>query len=1162
MATAKRQASEQGALAIRLFGHTEMNLDGAPFKFATPRKSLQVLAYLLLHRSAPVTREYLAFVLFPDEEESVARTKLRSTLGDMSKILPAPLDRYVSIDGENVTWNANAPLWLDVDAFVEAAADPVRLDEAIELYRGDLLPQLYDEWLETARDQHRNTYLRCLSEAVSAARRKADFGHAIETARKILAVDPWREDIVRRIIAMRYESGDRAGALNEYLAFSQRLRVEMNTAPMSETAAIAERVRRGLELPNESDDVPRLGLPVKPVLPFVGRESELDALLEAWSGVARGRGTVAFLGGEPGIGKSRLAMEFAHLVEDRGGRVLVGSTSFPEAVAYESVTDALRSALPLIAALKPDQSLAALTAIVPEIRGRIALPELPRLEPESERIRLFDGLARVLAQLAAQRPLLLLIEDLHWAGAATHDLLQFLLRRIAGTRIMVLATYRDDETPRAHPLQRLRNEAQATLGAQNFWLRRLSDADVTRLWTNLPDSHGPPVEKLVSASQGHPHLLTQLVLDFREDTTPQPSTDSIGTLLTRRIERLSAEARTVAEIAACIGDHFSRDALREVSAWDDTALSDALDELLDRRIVREASGRGLFEYAFTHHAVQEAIAGEVAPQRDMQRRRRVARVLEELYPERAGELAAMIARHYDLAGDAPNAARRYLDAVRHSIVLSALEEAREQCSRGVELAADPRLRVELLLESATIESRRGEPARWNEILTELERADAALGDVATHRLVLLHRIQYARTCWDQELHAQTVAELKRSVDNGDLSWKAKVLLAELFLAFDFDQLADASAAGERALECSRAAGDDETATRILSEMAVIEAHRGHVALAEGLFKEAREAAARTRNRVIELLPLRSAWTVAYQRRDAEGAVALARQILELTTALADRPSQGRAHDALGVAITATGTDLAVARRHFAIALELLEESGQIDAAAGSLLNLSVLETRVGFFERGMALAERALKIFSRHHYGRGRIVSLENLAFLRAYTGDIDGAREAAQEVQSLAATLEYALSEASALENLAFTEARAGNFERALELAEASFEKRAQTESQVWSCKTLADAAIWHARLGDLPAARENVRRMLSDEESIVEATDFPTYCYWAAAQIFHLDGRDGDAARALDKARRLLQSTAGGLEGEDRAQYLSIPWNADMMAAAESGQWPKPPR
>jgi len=163
MATAKRQASEHGVLAIRLFGHTEMSLDGVPFKFATPRKSLQVLAYLLLHRSAPVTREYLAFVLFPDEEESVARTKLRSTLADMSKILPAPLDRYVSIDGENVTWNANAPLWLDVDAFVEAAADAPRLDEAIELYRGDLLPQLYYEWLETARDQHRNAYLRCLS---------------------------------------------------------------------------------------------------------------------------------------------------------------------------------------------------------------------------------------------------------------------------------------------------------------------------------------------------------------------------------------------------------------------------------------------------------------------------------------------------------------------------------------------------------------------------------------------------------------------------------------------------------------------------------------------------------------------------------------------------------------------------------------------------------------------------------------------------------------------------------------------------------------------------------------------------------------------------------------------------------------------------------------
>jgi hypothetical protein len=190
------------------------------------------------------------------------------------------------------------------------------------------------------------------------------------------------------------------------------------------------------------------------------------------------------------------------------------------------------------------------------------------------------------------------------------------------------------------------------------------------------------------------------------------------------------------------------------------------------------------------------------------------------------------------------------------------------------------------------------------------------------------------------------------------------------------------------------------------------------------------------------------------------------------------------------------------------------------------------------------------------------MTSLENLVFLRAYAGDFAGARAAAQEALTLARSLELGVNEASILENLAFAEGKAGNFERALELAKSSFEARAPSQSQICSCKTVADTAIWHARLGDVPAARAAVHRLLADENAIVEGTDFPTYCYWAAAQILHLDGRTADASRVLAKGHRLLQSTADDLDAEDRAQYLSIPWNADLLRAIEADVWPDPPR
>ena len=342
-----------GRLDIRLFGHMEVALDGAPLRFTTPRKSLQVLAYLLFHRGVAVSREYLAFLLYPDDEEGSARAKLRATLSEMPKILPRPAERYVSIESEKVAWNPQADVWLDVDAFVEACADRNRIGEAIDLYRGDLLPEIYDEWLDAIRERHRNAYLRCLAERVSEARRGADFPLAIETARKVLVVDPWREDMVRRIIAMRYELGDRAGALSEYAGFAKRLRAEMGAEPMPETAALAERIARGQTTDQPDGEVERpADAGAGPILPFVGRRDEMERLLETWSRVIHGHGACVFVGGETGIGKSRLVWEFAHAVEDRGGRILVGATSSPEAVPYESIVDGLRSGLPLIASLK------------------------------------------------------------------------------------------------------------------------------------------------------------------------------------------------------------------------------------------------------------------------------------------------------------------------------------------------------------------------------------------------------------------------------------------------------------------------------------------------------------------------------------------------------------------------------------------------------------------------------------------------------------------------------------------------------------------------------------------------------------------------------------------------------------------------------------------
>ena len=1156
------QARAPGRLEIRLFGHLEAVLDGERLRPATPRKTLQVLAYLLLHRGAAVSREYLAFLLYPDDEEGAARAKLRATLSDLSKALPQPTARYVIVDTDKVAWNPDADLWLDVDAFAEASADRRRLSEAIDLYRGDLLPEVYDEWLDVIRERHRNAYLRCLTERVSEARRNADHALAIETARKVLAIDPWREDVVRRVVAMRYESGDRAGALREYADFAKRLRDEMGAEPMAETAAVAERISRDQAPAEEDADGERTGeAGGSAVLPFVGRHHEMERLLEMWSRVARGRGACAFVGGESGIGKSRLTSEFAHAVEDRGGRVLVGTTGSPEAVPYESVVDALRAALPLVASLKPSIALASVAALLPEIHARVALPDLPRLDAESERIRLFESLFRCVADLAAPRPLLLVLEDMHWAQAASLELLQFLMRRISGAPVMIVVTYRDEETARLHALHRLRREGRASAGAQSLWLTRLSLNEVEELRAALSDAQERPAETLLAASQGNPLFLTQLVVDAREgEAAAAPA--SLQEVVGRRIERLSERAHAAAEIAACIGDRFSRDAVREVSAWDETALTEALDELLDRRIIREAGGRGFLEYAFTHNLVHETIARSIPPKDAAIRRRRVARVFEELYPERASELSAALAGHYEFAGDRANAARCYLEAVRRSISIGAPEEARLQCERA--LALDPELpvRADLLLESVTIESRRGDLTAREAALQALERVDAELGDPAVHRATLLRRIEFAAATGDHAACDSAVRSLRAGVPDDDARWSATAHLEEGKLHLTRGRLAEAYTSGEAALAFIQAAGDEAGAARITCFLAQVSAHRGRLRAANALFDEAAQGAARAADPALELVVLGSGWVVAYQHRDMERCRTLAERCLELAVQLGDRPSEAQALGRLGISLASSAAHAAEARRHFTDAARTYGESWNIIGMAAQLMNQAVFENRLGFFQRAVDATEKAFELFERAGDERGRVGALVNLVYVLACTGRFPEAREAAVKALEDSRRLGFGLLEASVLENLAAAEAMDGNFPRAIELAEDSFEVRSRSESQVWSSKTLADVAVWYARLGNVSAARDAVTRLLADEDSIIRGSDSPTYCYWAAAQIFHLEGKPREAARWLERASRLLQSSANDLEAEDRERFLALTWHVDLNHAAASGVWPDPPR
>jgi predicted ATPase/DNA-binding SARP family transcriptional activator len=298
-------------LEIRLLGTPEFAFEGAAFRFAAPPRTLPLLAWLLLHRRAPLARDAVAFAFWPDSAEEDARSDLRRHLYYLTKALPARNgEPWLVTDKKTIAWNARAACAFDVADFERLAADAATFEDAVRLYRGPLLEGVDDEWIEPERERLQKLAETAL-QALIVRERERDPARALRFAQQLLRVDPWREDAVRDAIELRHRGGDRAGALREYRDFAARLRRELDVAPMPETTAVYESIA------NSADPVPVRTAPAAPPAaritnlparsaPLIGRDAALAdvrALLESTR--------VATLAGTGGVGKTRLAIEAA-----------------------------------------------------------------------------------------------------------------------------------------------------------------------------------------------------------------------------------------------------------------------------------------------------------------------------------------------------------------------------------------------------------------------------------------------------------------------------------------------------------------------------------------------------------------------------------------------------------------------------------------------------------------------------------------------------------------------------------------------------------------------------------------------------------------------------------------------------------------------------------
>jgi DNA-binding SARP family transcriptional activator/tetratricopeptide (TPR) repeat protein len=1154
----ERPTDERG-LHIAFLGQPRFSFDGKAVAFTRPR-ALGLLAYLLLHRATHLTRDAVAFTLWPDETESESRGILRRQLHLLTQLLPPSDVPYIIAAEDTLRWNDEAPVWFDVDVFEASINDEAAAAAAVELYRGDLLPAVFDDWIFPIRERLRRRYLDALDRLLVRARSARELSLAATYAGLILAHDPWREDAIRQAAAIRFESGDRAGALRLLAEFAERLRDEMGVDPMPETIAAREALLRGVPVDVEeltvATRVPARGFP------FVGRSEELAHLTSAWKRAARQRGQLILVGGEAGIGKSRLVNELALVVEAQGGRVLRGTTSSPERASYQPIVEALREAIPFFpsSGVRPVW-LAALAALVPEIgvvRGD--LPPLPALEEGRDRARLFEALVAAFNALARARPLLLVIEDVHWAGAGTLAALEYIARRAVALPALVVATYRTEDGAESG-VRALRRRLQAENVIEHVALGGLGADAIRQLALAIPALAGRSDEltpAIFAASEGNPLFAGELLRDRAESRESSAPPAGLRETLEARCARLSEDARTIAEIASVVGLAFDVDLVRGVAGWDENAVLAALAELLDRNLVRDI-GRGGFAFAFTHHLVAATIYAGIAPTACRRWHERIA-VLSERVQGDASEAAASIAFHFDRAGKAEEAAARYLPAARRAFALFANDEALAAATRGLELTRDPRLQLELTALRESVFARRGERDAQRRDLDAFAELAGRLDDTFAAAEGLRRRAALAHALGDLAQEAELLARYRaHAEDGGDVSLQAAALRAIAENDMAANRFEEAQRSALASLEGYRHLQDPQGEVESLCILAEIAANYGGPEAVRERLSAARIRALQTDNAQLIARVLMSSSAASIMRREFSEALRDAGTALEHYREIGDREGEAEATSRVATALGMLQR-IDEARATFAKSAAIYQSIGNQLKYAYVRFNQTSSEIQVGLLDEAAQSLTEALAIFSAHGDRRGYAACRTNLSVVALQRGEPSEAKRFAELALADARELGLHLIEAGALSNLGNAERELGESAQALGHMQEAIAIRHRLGRPA-TFEELGDLALAQLEAGELPAARATADEIVAQLPESTENTVWPHHCLWAAARVYRACGAEREARAALDEASRLVRRQSEAMtDPGSRGAFARLSSVREIALACERDAWPVP--
>jgi class 3 adenylate cyclase/tetratricopeptide (TPR) repeat protein len=668
---------------------------------------------------------------------------------------------------------------------------------------------------------------------------------------------------------------------------------------MPDPVAISEAIWQpvadtGLPLP------PRLQVPHG--IAFVGRAAQVDTLTLAWKRARQGARQLVFIGGEPGVGKTRLASETALAAHSEGATVLLGTCDEDLAVPYQPFVEALRH---FIAACPEDQLVSRLgdrrselARLAPELPHRVPGLSPPQpADPDTERYLMFEAVAGWLVAASPDRPVVLLLDDLHWATKPTMLMLKHIVRFAGSMALLVIGTYRDSDLSRNHPLTELLADLRRETGVERLGLRGLGDSEALSLVEALA-GHELSGDNLAMAqavhaeTDGNPFFMREILENmiesgalvqedsrwtYRGDTTAFDIPESLREVIGRRLSRLSEEVERLLTLAAVIGTKFDLAVLTGVARVPQAAAVEALEQAAAARLVREVAGSA-GRFTFANALIRDVLYEELSSARRMALHRSVGVSLEELAGGRPDAYLAELAHHWLAAtpevgvvtADALKAAEYAEKAGRQAMASLAYEEAVQHFGgalRAISLTDDRSRRCELYISLGEAQRCAGDPA-YRETLLAAGQLAMDLGDAERCARAALTNERGIFSMYGQvDLErAKALDDALRLIGPEDTATRAR-LLASLASELHFSNEARRHDLGREALEVARRLDDQVTLARILAATWFGTWDPDTFAERVGLAQELTELAHRLGDRLLEFHAGAATFLTATQQGD-------------------------------------------------------------------------------------------------------------------------------------------------------------------------------------------------------------------------------------------------------------------------------------------------------